>query len=164
MNEAVSEASGDLRVRLVLREDGSFVCSCMPLPAAPSLWRYTVSSVVMPSNDILLKHKTNWRETYESEFTHAGGDEVLFVNERGRLTEGSRTNIFLRRGGRLFTPPLQEGLLNGCLRCELIADGQCEEAELYPHDLESADEVLLGNSLRGLIVAIAAEAAQACAR
>jgi len=165
MNEAVSEASGDLRVRLVLRENGSFVCSCIPLPAAPALWRYTLSSVVMPSDDILLKHKTSWRETYESEFVHAqGGDEVLFVNEHGHLTEGSRTNIFLRRGGRLFTPPLQEGLLNGCLRRELIADGQCEESELYPHDLEAADEVLLGNSLRGLIAATAAEAAQACAR
>lgn len=165
MNEAICDASGDLRVRLVLREDGSFCCSCIPLPAPPALWRYTVSSVVMPSNDILLKHKTNWRETYESEFTHAqGSDEVLFVNEHGRLTEGSRTNIFLRRGGRLFTPPLREGLLNGCLRRELIADGQCEEAELYPHDLEAGDSVLLGNSLRGLIPAVAAEAAQACAR
>ncbi|HEY7979568.1 MAG TPA: aminodeoxychorismate synthase component I [Rhizomicrobium sp.] len=166
MGEVVSEPSGDLRVRLVLREDGSFSCSSMPLPTtSPGLWRYAISSVTMPSDDIMLRHKTNWRETYESEFTHAQGcDEVLFVNELGRLTEGSRTNIFLRRGERLLTPPVRDGLLNGCLRRALIADGQCEEAELYPRDLESADEVLLGNSLRGLVPAVAAESAQVCAR
>jgi branched-subunit amino acid aminotransferase/4-amino-4-deoxychorismate lyase len=125
---------------------------------APVSWHYKISSVAMPSDDLLLRHKTNWREIYESEFAHAQGcDEVLFVNEHGRLTEGSRTNIFLRRSGKLFTPPLQDGLLNGCLRHALIAEGKCEEAELYPSDLEAADEVLLGNSLRGLIKAVPAE-------
>jgi para-aminobenzoate synthetase/4-amino-4-deoxychorismate lyase len=164
MNDTVSGALGDLRVRLVLHEDGSFSCSSVALPVAPAYWRYTISSVVMPSGDILLRHKTNRREAYESEFMHAqGSDEVVFVNEHGRLTEGSRTNIFLRRGERLFTPPLKDGVLNGCLRRELIAEGQCEEAELYPHDLNGS-VVLLGNSLRGLIKAVAAEPAQVCAR
>lgn len=164
MNDVVSGASSDLRVRLVLHEDGSFSCSCMVLPVIPVHWRYTISSVVMPSRDILLRHKTNWREIYESEFAHAqGSDEVLFVNEHGRLTEGSRTNIFLRRGEQLFTPPLEDGVLNGCLRRELIAEGQCKEAELTPHDLDGG-VVMLGNSLRGLIKAVAAEPAQACAR
>ncbi|MBS0273015.1 MAG: aminodeoxychorismate synthase component I [Proteobacteria bacterium] len=166
MNESVFGAPGDLRVRLVLHEDGSFSCSSMVLPVAPAYWRYTISSVVMPSSDILLRHKTNRRETYESEFEFGhtqGSDEVLFVNEHGRLTEGSRTNIFLRRGEQLFTPPLDDGVLNGCLRRELIAGGQCEEAPLYPQDLNGG-AVLLGNSLRGLIKAVAAEPALARAR
>lgn len=164
MNEAASGASADLRVRLVLHEDGSFSCSSIALPVAPAYWRYTISSVVMPSGDVLLRHKTNRREAYESEFSHAqGSDEILFVNEHGRLTEGSRTNIFLRRGERLFTPPLEDGVLNGCLRRELITKGQCEESELTPQDLYDG-VVLLGNSLRGLIKAVAAEPVQACAQ
>jgi len=37
------------------------------------------------------------------------------------------------------------------LRRELIETGRCAEAVLTPDDLATADEVLLGNSLRGLI-------------
>ena len=86
-------------------------------------------------------------------------DEVLFVNQYGRLTEGSRTNIFLRRDGRLITPPLRDGVLDGCLRRELIEERRCEECEIYPRDLANADEVLLGNSLRGLLSAVPSRSA-----
>ncbi|HSC60201.1 MAG TPA: chorismate-binding protein [Rhizomicrobium sp.] len=166
MRRAVSGATADLRVRLALAEDGSFSCKAAPLAPPPTTpWRYAVSTVEMQSRDELLRHKTSWREVYESELAHAQGcDEIVFVNEFGRLTEGSRTNIFLNRGGRLVTPPLRDGVLGGCLRQALIAEGKCEEAELYPRDLKVGGEVLLGNSLRGLITAIPAECLAACAR
>lgn len=76
---------------------------------------------------------------------------MLFRNERGELTEGARSNIFIRRGGLLLTPPLAAGLLPGVLRAELLAQGQAREATLTPDDLKG--EVWLGNSLRGLIPA-----------
>jgi para-aminobenzoate synthetase/4-amino-4-deoxychorismate lyase len=77
----------------------------------------------------------------------------VFVNEKGELTEGSYTNLFVERDGRLLTPPLACGLLNGTLRRALLADPDCaiEEAVLTPVDLESADRVYLGNSVRGLV-------------
>lgn len=163
LNETVSGAAHALRVRLALREDGVFSCTTAPMPSEVSAsWRYVISSVKMPIGDVLLRHKTSWREIYESEFARAiGCDEVLFVNDRGRLTEGSRTNLFLRRDGKLLTPPLRDGLLDGCLRRALITEGKCEEAELYPSDLDTADELLLGNSLRGLIKAVPAKAIKA---
>jgi 4-amino-4-deoxychorismate lyase len=49
------------------------------------------------------------------------------------------------------------------LRRELLETGRCSEAVLAPDDLLNADEVLLGNSLRGLIRAEAANAARASA-
>ena len=88
---------------------------------------------------------------YEREAARSGTDEVVFCNERGEFTEGARSNIFVRRGGKLLTPALSSGLLPGILRAELIESGQCEEAVLTQDDL--AGEVLLGNSLRGLIPA-----------
>ncbi|HUB85050.1 MAG TPA: aminotransferase class IV, partial [Rhizomicrobium sp.] len=109
------------------------------------------------SADSLLRHKTSWREFYEAEVArHSACDEVLFVNERGALTEGSRTNIFIQKNGRLLTPLLHEGLLDGCLRREMIDAGECAEEALYPCDLIEADAVYLGNSLRGLIHAVPA--------
>jgi para-aminobenzoate synthetase/4-amino-4-deoxychorismate lyase len=159
MERAVFTAVDEQRVRLVLSETGSFACTAAPLAAAPSAaWRYAISPVPMHSRDLLLRHKTNWRETYEEELARLRNcDEVLFVNEHNRLTEGSRTNLFIRRAGRLVTPPLDDGVLDGCLRRALIEEGACDEGHVHPHELEMADEVLLGNSLRGLIKAVLAD-------
>ncbi len=45
-----------------------------------------------------------------------GFDEGIFVNQRGELTEGCTTNIFIYRGERLLTPPLDAGILPGITR------------------------------------------------
>ena len=84
-----------------------------------------------------------------------GCDEVVFLNERGELTEGSFTNLFVERDGRLLTPPVSCGLLDGTLRRELIEDPgtQVEERVLRPEDLAAAERIYLGNSVRGLVPA-----------
>jgi para-aminobenzoate synthetase/4-amino-4-deoxychorismate lyase len=76
---------------------------------------------------------------------------VIFVNERGEITEGARSNIFVKRDDILLTPPLESGVLDGRLRAELIVQGKAREAGLTSDDL--AGEVYFGNSLRGLIPA-----------
>ena len=78
---------------------------------------------------------------------------MVFLNERGEVAEGSRTNVFVPRDGMLLTPPLSAGALDGCLRYALIEEGRCAEAPLLPADLTKR-EVYLGNSLRGLIRAV----------
>ncbi|HJW42280.1 MAG TPA: chorismate-binding protein, partial [Rhizomicrobium sp.] len=158
--EAVGQAGEPLRVRLTLDEAGLFAAAAVPLGSQPAQWTYALSPHRVSSSDLLLQHKTTWRDLHDSEQERLakdlGADEVLFVNERGELTEGSRSNIFLHRGGTLLTPPLSSGLLGGVLRATLIEEGRCREAVLTPDDLATADEVLLGNSLRGLIRAVPA--------
>jgi para-aminobenzoate synthetase/4-amino-4-deoxychorismate lyase len=155
---AVSRASDTMRVRTTLAEDGTIACTAAVMaPANAAVWTYAISPHRMMSSDALLQHKTNWREVYESEharFASLGCDEVVFLNERGELTEGSRTNIFVQIGGKLFTPPLSAGVLDGCLRREMIDAGACDEATLTPRDLERTEKFWLGNSLRGLIAAV----------
>ena len=62
----------------------------------------------------------------------------------------------MRRGGRLLTPPVRCGLLDGTLRQELLATGGIEEAVLRTADLAGAEAVLFGNSVRGLMPAVPA--------
>jgi len=119
------------------------------LPDNPPHWSYAISPERTDSRDLFLRHKTSWRELYESEAKRLGTDEAIFLNERGELTEGARSNIFLKRDGILLTPPLEAGLLDGRLRAELLAQGKAREARLMPDDL--AGELYFGNSLRGLI-------------
>ena len=82
-----------------------------------------------------------------------GVDEVVFLNERGELTEGSITNLFVERDGVLLTPALDCGLLPGTLRAELLAEGRAREAVLTLADLDTAQAIWLGNSVRGLLAA-----------
>jgi para-aminobenzoate synthetase/4-amino-4-deoxychorismate lyase len=117
--------------------------------------RYAISDTRLSSADIFLFHKTTRRDLYDREWQHfhdsAGADEVIYLNERGELCEGSRTTIFVQREGRLLTPALEAGLLPGTLRAELLAEGRAVEALLTLEDLKTADAIYLGNSVRGLV-------------
>jgi para-aminobenzoate synthetase / 4-amino-4-deoxychorismate lyase len=145
---------GEKRIRLTLNEAGEFACAATPLADGKTTWSYVLSPNRVSSTDVLARHKTNWRDRYESDFSHRAPacDEVVFLNERGEVVEGSRTNVFVARGGRLLTPPLSAGCLDGILRRSLIDEGRCLEATLLPAELENA-QVYLGNSLRGLMPA-----------
>lgn len=146
-----------LRVRLLLAEDGAVSVTSVPQPTQPAdaVMRFVVSPTRLKSADAFLYHKTTRRELYDAEWKHfaetTGADEVVYLNERGELAEGSRTNIFLEKDGVLRTPELTAGLLPGTLRAELLATGRAREARLTCGDLEAADAVYLGNSVRGLV-------------
>jgi len=151
LDQAIAGHTGPLRLRLTLDEQGMHHATAHDLPANPAFWTYAISPELTDSSDPFLRHKTNWRELYEREVKRLGTDEVVFLNERGEITEGARSNIFVRRGDTLLTPPLSAGVLDGRLRAELISQGKAREATLTPDDLDG--EVYFGNSLRGLIPA-----------
>jgi para-aminobenzoate synthetase/4-amino-4-deoxychorismate lyase len=155
---AVAAARGPQRVRLSLAAGGSVdvATSDFVMPAPGAVWRYTISDVRTNSTEPHYHHKTSIRDVYDGEWRRLqqarGIDEVVFLNERGEITEGSRTTLFLERDGQWLTPPLACGVLDGCLRREMIerADPIVEERVLRPNDLATG-QVWFGNSLRGLM-------------
>lgn len=158
--EALERAAGGrdevLRVRLVLGHDGGIETGAVPLVPIER-FRFLITEDRMDSADPLLAHKTTRRAIYDRPREEAvklhGANEVVFRNERGELTEGSFTNLFVERDGLLLTPPLGSGLLPGTLRAELIASGKAREQILTADDLARAGAVYLGNSVRGLVAA-----------
>jgi para-aminobenzoate synthetase/4-amino-4-deoxychorismate lyase len=166
--DVVSANRSNQRVRLLLADDGSVEVTCAEFPAGEDRpWRFAVSPLRLPSSDALSRHKTSWREHLEGERARLAKllhcDEVVFLNEEGDVVEGSRTNIFIRLGSGLVTPPLSSGCLDGCLRRELIARGEAVE-ERIPACVLGENAVLLGNSLRGLIPALQIEDVATAAR
>ena len=143
------------RVRLMLMRDGEIKIDSHPFSGSlAEPMRLILSSRTMSSTDPLIYHKTTARGFYDGErarLADRGCDEVIFLNERGELTEGTFTNLFVERGGALLTPAVACGLLPGTLRRRLLATGAAREAVLYPHDLADADHVYIGNALRGLV-------------
>jgi para-aminobenzoate synthetase/4-amino-4-deoxychorismate lyase len=77
--------------------------------------------------------------------------DVVFTNSRREITEGARTNVFVKIRGRLYTPPVACGLLPGILRQTLLGQGKCRERILKVRDLKKADAIYCGNSVRGLV-------------
>jgi len=150
---AAEDWHGPMRVRLTLGDAGPEL-TAVPLPPNPENFRFALAGERLDSTSIWLAHKTTNRAFYDTPRQAAqaalGVDEVVFLNERGEVTEGSFTNLFLERGGRLLTPALASGLLPGTLRAELLARGEAREAVLTLADLDAAEAIFLGNSVRGL--------------
>jgi para-aminobenzoate synthetase/4-amino-4-deoxychorismate lyase len=145
-----AERSGPLRLRLTLDERGEFTLTASPLVSDSTPLRLGMARATIEPKDPFRYHKTSRRELLDRErLGRADRDEVVFVNRRGELTEGSYHTLVLRLGGRLVTPRLESGLLPGILRQELLDAGEIGEAPLYPDDLERAEEIWLINSLRG---------------
>jgi para-aminobenzoate synthetase/4-amino-4-deoxychorismate lyase len=73
----------------------------------------------------------------------------VLINTEGCVTETTRANIAIRMDGRWVTPPLRDGLLPGCERAALLADGTLEEASFGVEELDRAEAVAFLNSVRG---------------
>nr|WP_086492390.1 aminodeoxychorismate synthase component I [Novosphingobium panipatense] len=149
------DAEAPSKLRLVASRSGAYA---LELAALPETFSGPVTVGVLPlpvdSGDWRLRHKTSDRGFYEAGLAvgkNAGAQEVLFLRDDGLLTEGTFTNLFVERGGKLLTPPAALGLLPGVLRRSLIEEGRAVEAELGLGDL--AEGFLIGNSLRGLMPA-----------
>lgn len=85
-----------------------------------------------------------------------GLDEVVLLNERGEVAECTAANIFCVKGGRVQTPPLTSGCLEGVTRSVLLEIGpkagvSCEEKTLRPEDLFSSEEVFISSTNRNLL-------------
>lgn len=80
-----------------------------------------------------------------------GLDEVLFFNSRGVLCEGSVSNVFFIKGGRIFTPAVECGLLGGTVRKFVTESFDVTEGSFGREDLLEADCVFLTNSVMGIM-------------
>jgi len=110
------------------------------------------------SSQPLLSHKTTSRELYDVYYGLArqkGYDEVIFLNEHGEVTEGAISNIFIRKGPHLYTPPSDSGLLKGIYRQYFLATRPfASEKTLTFPDVIGADMIYIANSVRGLRPAV----------
>lgn len=115
-------------------------------------------------------HKTTAREGYNAVRLRVGIQsfqepaEVLVVNPRGEVMEGSITTPYFRRrrggiggggggggGCEWITPPLSSGGNSGTTRRYALVQGFCEEQVIKWTDLVDGEECWLSNGVRGFI-------------
>ena len=91
-----------------------------------------------------------------AEAQRQGLDEVVLLNERGEIAECTAANIFVVKNGKVYTPPLNSGCLEGVTRGILFeiapeAGVAVMQQTLRPEDLFSADEVFISSTNRNLL-------------
>ena len=77
--------------------------------------------------------------------------ELIWTNEKDEICEGSFTNIFFRKDNQWLTPHIDSSLLNGTMRKILINELKASEKKTFIYDLETADEIILCNSMLGKV-------------
>ena len=145
------------KIRLLLSRNGVVEIADETLPVGADSaqpLRVRIAQQRTDSSDRMLFHKTTHRPIYAKAFKAAAGEgfaDVLFLNEKGEVTEGAISNLFIEKDGRWFTPPVECGLLPGVYRRHLLATWKdLEERLLSLQDLRGADGVYLANAVRGL--------------
>ncbi len=144
----------DGMLRIVVNKDGSYSMEYKEIDKEIKNNKIQISKNKVCSTNIFLHHKTTIRNHYEETTEKIKTNKVfdeIYLNEKGEITEGSRSNIVIEQNGKLYTPPTSCGLLNGTLRSQLIKEKKITEKILYEEDLYNAKSIYCTNSVRGII-------------
>lgn len=147
------------RMRITVTRDTRLVTTAPYEPPGEDLYRNGVAARLLPQYRIdsggplaglkSLSYQANRLALLRAEAQ--GAWEALLVNEAGRLVEGTRTNVALVFPEGVFTPPRTDGCLPGTVRRRLLEKEAIREWRLSPEDLANASEVVLMNSLIGVL-------------
>jgi branched-chain amino acid aminotransferase len=161
----VSRGLGDCSYNFEKVQGPTVVMIQKPLPPYPA-WHYRggvkVAAVAVRRNhpkalDPAIKSSNLLNNILAvREAQSRGAEEPVLLNQEGFLAEGASTNVFLARGGTLFTPPLSAGILAGITRevvLELLPGLGIPfgERPLHLDELVSADEAFMTSTTREVV-------------
>lgn len=123
------------------------------------------SSVYRNETSPLVHHKTlNYGDCIleKRRAAQMGADELIFLNSRGEISEGTTTNIFFACGGQLYTPPVSCGLLPGIMRRFIMEHFPVTERVMKKEDVMQMEECFVTNSLMGIMPVTSLEGKRFC--
>ncbi|HMJ76463.1 MAG TPA: aminotransferase class IV [Iamia sp.] len=138
-------------------ERGTDGATVLVVTGPPSVWPATAAVATVPftrnpTGGLAGVKSTSYAENVIAlaRAHEAGASEAIFADVHGRLSEGTGSNVFVARGGRLLTPSLATACLAGITRelvLELCPSAE-ESEELTLDDLHTAEEAFLTSSTR----------------
>jgi branched-chain amino acid aminotransferase len=168
--EANDQSDCTLRVAIVRNSGGVWedpISSQVPvdvaaMTATSKQWGESVKLGIQPNArhaacEFVGAKVLSWAQnlTWAERAVQAGNDEVVLLNEHGRVAECTSANIFAVFGRDVFTPPLSEGCLSGITREILLElsgpDSRVTEKPLTVNDLYAADAVYITSTTRNLL-------------
>ena len=147
LNRAVAGKTEPQRIRLLVSSNGSVRVDSSPLGAGFTQAKLGIAKAPIDPANVFLRHKTTYRAMYTDAMLSDCDDVVLWTPE-GYATETTLGNLVVEIGGQKVTPPIDEGLLAGTFREELLARGEIAEQRVTLDALRSAPRVWIINSVR----------------
>lgn len=143
-----------LRLRVLWQAHGAATAQAEPLPDLSLPLRVRLSAEPLPAPDPLLAHKTTHRPWYQQAGRLLAAEpelfDVIFVDDQGRVCEGSRSNIYIQdEQGAWWTPAANGWLLPGVQRQALLNSGLVRETDISLDTLKQARGLRVSNALRG---------------
>jgi len=161
----ITRGEGEIGLDPMLSDDNNLVIIVKELPENPTWWyeqgvhmiiadlRRLPKKVLDPNlksgnylSNVMAHHQAK----------KVGAFDAILLNMRGYVTEGTTNNIWMVRKGRVITPPLEAGLLEGITRSSLLTIGKKHGIEMVEDnftadELKSAQEAFLTSSTRELV-------------
>lgn len=142
------------RLRLLLAADGGLSLETTPLTPPQLPLKVLVQGPRQRGSESWLLHKTTHRPWYEHAAQwlaeHPETFDILYWNEDGQMSEGSRSNLYMQtQNGGWLTPALQAGVLPGVQRQALLDAGLVQEAHISREEFLNASAWRISNALRG---------------
>ena len=84
-------------------------------------------------------------------------DNCLVLNTNKNVIEALNGNLFLVKGDKIKTPPLEDGCLKGVMRKQVLeilskdVNLYVEETSISPFELQKADELFITNVIKGIV-------------
>nr|HPN37629.1 aminotransferase class IV [Melioribacteraceae bacterium] len=144
--------NNNYKVKITLNKWGNIKFDYELLETKIENIKIIISNKQISSDNKFQYFKTTLRSLYNNElikYKKRGFSEVLFLNENNLIAEGSFTNIFINKEGKLTTPQISNGLLNGIYRQKLLEKiKDIKECDVAISDLIAADSIFVCNSVR----------------
>jgi len=150
----LAELSSELKykLRLTLNKWGKVNIKISSVAELPKLIKVVVSNKRINTRNTFQYFKTTNRKLYDEEYEKyksKGFFDVIFLNEKEEVAEGSITNIFIKKNDIWLTPHSSSGILPGVYRNYFInISTEIEETILTLNDLLAAEELKMVNSVR----------------
>lgn len=78
-----------------------------------------------------------------------GWDDVIILNQDGRVCEALSSNIFWKYQGVLYTIPISEGCIEGVMRKVILQENKIIEKTATVEELVQADHIYVSNAIQG---------------
>jgi len=133
---------------------GEYLHSENGIHAGVSSWRRIDDNAIPPRGKICGAYANSALASDEAH--RCGFDEAILLNQNGHVTEGATCNLFMLRKGRLVTPQVTEGVLEGITRDCIMELAQHElalevvERPINRSELYICDELFLTGTAVGV--------------
>ena len=142
-------APGDAMLRVLVTRGGHRVALIEPLPDLPPTFRLGVVTYAPTRVLNAVKSLSYAANMLASRLARERGfDEALLVTPHGRVLEGPTSSFFYVRDGALFTPPLQDDVLDSITRRAVFEVAEADERPIAVDELRGIEEAFLVSTLK----------------